>query len=191
MRLAIDGAVLAGGQSRRIGQPKESLQLPSGTTLLDHARNVLGQAVSGTVWVSRAYGQRSTEPWDIADTSPDRGPLGGLATVLTVARSPVTAVLAVDLPCVPPELFFQLYQRLERHPDALIAYPRSPRDHQPLAALWRSDALLILNQALTGRVPRLLDVVRQLRPQVVDIDHPEWLTNVNTREDWQAMGGNP
>lgn len=189
MRLAIDGAVLAGGQSRRMGEPKEALLLPDDTTLLAHARNVLRAAVSGTVWVSRAYGQSPAHPWDIADASPDRGPLSGLATVLNVAQSPVVAILAVDLPCVPPELFSQLYQRFESHPEALIVYPRSLRDHQPLAALWRTDALSILKEALTGtRVPRLFDVVQRLRPQVVDVDHPEWLTNVNTPEDWNKMG---
>lgn len=184
--LPMDGIVLAGGQSRRMGRSKEEL-LVLGTTLLERARRTLAAICAGTVWVSRPYGYVSKDSTDVPDPVPARGPLVGIAQGLAQTQQDLMAVLAVDLPNVTPALFEQLYTAWEACPTCDVVYARAlgGRD-QPLAAIWHRRATPRLNDALSsGQVPRVLDVIERLSTGVVETE-PEVLFNLNTPEEWDA-----
>nr|WP_275107273.1 molybdenum cofactor guanylyltransferase [Sulfobacillus harzensis] len=174
---------MAGGMSRRMQQPKEKLCLPNNTTLLENAARVLEKTVAGTVWVSRPYGAETANPCHVPDRVPQKGPLAGLREGLARTEKEALAVLAVDLPKVPPELFRQLWRAWQEHPDADLVYPVAQSVAQPLAAIWHRRALPVIAQALAlNRVPRLMEVVARLSSHTVAVD-PDWLVNVNTPKD--------
>lgn len=184
MRLPIDGAVLAGGQSQRMGSPKELLVLPEQVTFLGRARRILSEALSGTIWVSRPYGFVPETIFDVPDTRAHRGPLSGILEVLSRASSPMVAVLAVDLPNVPVTLWSLLYDAWRARPDSGVVYPVAGDDTQPLAALWSRAAIPAIAASLgDDRVPKVIDVVRALNPTHVLLQDREWLANINTPDD--------
>ncbi len=89
-------AIMAGGQSRRMGRDKAELEL-GGQTLLDRVVDrALG--VRDTVVVVGRTGQRDDVAW-LEDEQPGLGPLGGLETVLAALDRPVLLV-ACDMPLV-------------------------------------------------------------------------------------------
>ncbi len=186
--LPVDGLVLAGGQSRRMGTPKAALRLDDEHTLLEHARATLRQVCAGQVWISRPFGYQPQDALELPDLTPFPGPIGGVYNGLAHCRYDLLAVLAVDLPRVPPTLFTRLYREWHAEPTLDVVYPVARGGNtQPLAALWHHRALPKLEQALalnTG--PRVRDVVMTLSSRVVPID-PEELANINTPEEWAAF----
>lgn len=190
--LPIQGVILAGGQSRRMGQCKNDLRInPGGVTLLERARRTLLN-VCLKVWVSRPYGYPSPTLDDLVDERPESGPLMGIAMALAQPRQDLTAVLAVDLPGVPASLFNTLYQCWVEDPTLEVVYPGDGEGHrQPLAGLWHARALTVIQSFLSsGQPPRVQHVIRQLQSKQVIVP-PEHLVNLNTPEDWDRFQEGP
>ncbi|MDA8195548.1 MAG: molybdenum cofactor guanylyltransferase [Thermaerobacter sp.] len=182
-RLRMDGLVLAGGRSRRMGRNKSDLPWTPGPTLLSHARETLSQAVCGRVFVARPYGAPRVEPVDLPDPCDARGPLAGIWSGLRHSRGPFLAVLAVDLPMVPPSLYTQLSRYLSL--GVAGVFPVAGEQRQPLAGFWSvglaSAAAAVLCR---HRPPSLFGFLESHRVVWVPVPHASWLTNLNTPQDW-------
>ena len=91
-------AILAGGESRRMGRDKAALEV-GGVPLLERTARLAGEAGLPVLVVGRLC----PDGWPLPDTEfvpddlPGRGPLGGLHAALRRAGGPVLA-LACDLP---------------------------------------------------------------------------------------------
>jgi molybdopterin-guanine dinucleotide biosynthesis protein MobB len=132
------GAILAGGQGRRMGGPKEGVAVPGGT-LLSRTWNAVAPTASRVVLQGP-----STAPAGL-HASQDRrmgaGPLAGLETALLLARESGSAgavVLAVDLPRVTAPILLDLVRRWRELPDPEggAVVPRTRRGLQPLAGVY-------------------------------------------------------
>ncbi|MGY5942418.1 molybdenum cofactor guanylyltransferase [Stenotrophomonas forensis] len=99
----IDGIVLAGGLSSRMGRDKALLPW-QGRTLLEHMRGLLLQAGAQRVWVSGNYPAFGGIPDRVARC----GPLGGLHSVAMRMPDGPAWVVPVDTPLLPPRLLQQL-----------------------------------------------------------------------------------
>jgi molybdenum cofactor guanylyltransferase len=145
---ATAGIILAGGRSRRFG-PKEKLTATVGGRPL--VRRV-ADALAGVPEVDdlivscrsaqvsaleRALGgvSRSVESVEfVPDRVPDRGPLGGFETALTLTGSRDVVVAAGDLPLVTTNVFDTLLSEHDR--DCTVAVAPDGR-RQPLCAVYR------------------------------------------------------
>ncbi|WP_401746428.1 molybdenum cofactor guanylyltransferase [Stenotrophomonas muris] len=101
--IPIDGIVLAGGLSSRMGRDKALLPW-HGRTLLEHMRGLLLQAGAGRVWVSGDYPAFGGIPDRVARC----GPLGGLYSVAMQMPGGPAWVVPVDTPRVTPALLQRL-----------------------------------------------------------------------------------
>src|SRR5689334_8223671 len=99
----LTGAVLAGGQSRRMGRDKATLA-HDGRPLWARQAGILRETGADPVAVVRAPGQAPLGlPDDLLlwhDTVAAVGPLAGLHIALSQCRTSLLAVLAVDMPRV-------------------------------------------------------------------------------------------
>ena len=131
----IDGFILAGGRSRRMGQNKAKLTI-KGETFTARA----AAALAGVSESVRIVGGNPDEPAGLKrvdDVYPEWGALGGLHAALVAATGPWAAVLACDLPFVSPELFERL-ATLRGDSDA-VAPIQSDGVPQPLCSLYRVE----------------------------------------------------
>lgn len=95
----VEGFILAGGRSRRMGRDKALIEF-EGTTLLARAfATVSAVAVKTTVIARTPYPGFPV----IADLRPDCGPLAGIETALSAAKTDAVIVLACDMPFVTVE----------------------------------------------------------------------------------------
>lgn len=185
----ITGIILAGGQSRRMGQDKAFL--PWGkTTLIEHVierlRPVTDELI---VAVKDARAFRHLKATVVEDCVPDAHALGGLYTGLRTACHERCFVCACDTPFVSPELVSAL-AGLSAGYDLVI--PRSPRGLEPLHAVYaRSSALPVIEGQLRRQVWDLLALVSTLRTRIVEgealrrIDQAGWcFVNLNTEADY-------
>ena len=96
-------AILAGGQSRRMGRDKASI-IWQGETLLARTARVAQEAGFAVMVI----GRERPDGWPLPDTRfvpdayPGQGPLGGLATALEAANQDVL-LLACDMPLLSVE----------------------------------------------------------------------------------------
>jgi len=184
----ITGAILAGGQSRRLGQDKASLPL-GGQPLALRAAEALAPLVTACWLITNqplahaAFGLPL-----VTDLRPWQGPAGGLLTALFFARTAWVLAVAVDNPFPAPALLAELAARAGRTSRAAVVC-RSPRDLEPFPGLYATRLLPKLQEFLRAdrRPTRFLEICRpQIIPEaeVLALD-PESRSffNLNTPED--------
>ncbi|MBL7498187.1 molybdenum cofactor guanylyltransferase [Frankia sp. CNm7] len=163
-----DAVVLAGGRGRRLGGADKAAVTVGGRTLLGRVLSALlaaEPAVGRMVVVGPPrleldrYGARVVQT---VEDPPGGGPVAGLAAGFAWVRAPFVVVLAVDMPFLTPAHLAALRAEMtttpSAGPDADVALLVDPdgRD-QPLAAVWRVDALrAALPAEPAGRAMRAL-----------------------------------
>lgn len=148
--------ILAGGQSRRMGQDKRRLRLwgPAGPTLLEHTVGLLAGLCDEVIAVLNDPQEWAGLPARlVSDTYPDGGALGGIFSGLVAARFEHALVVAADMPSLNPALLAAMLAR-PRIYDALL--PRSPvpnivrntHDVEPLHAIYSRACLAPIRTTL-------------------------------------------
>ena len=101
----LDGVVLAGGASRRMGRDKAVIHL-EGQRLVDRAVDRLATVADRVVVASGARSLGRDD--EVADATDVVGPLAGLLAGLRATSAPVVAVVPVDAPHTSPRLLLRL-----------------------------------------------------------------------------------
>lgn len=185
----IEGFILVGGASRRMGADKAGLKLGH-RSFVERVAGALA-AVASNVSVVGAVDETPIHSMTaVRDVYPAWGALGGLHGALSACRKPWAAVVACDLPFVTGELFVRL-SSLRENFDAVVPIQTDGRP-QPLCALYRREACLHRAAELIAageRRPRaLLQRVetRWVAPHELE-DLPgsnDFFDNINTPEDY-------
>lgn len=194
------GAVLAGGQSRRMGRAKGELDL-LGRPLAAHAAEVLGRVFPEVVLVAEprpVYRELGLEV--VPDLHSGCGPLGGLHAALHRARDRPVFALACDLPLVPPELVRYVldYDRPGSNLDPESDHPARAKVPvaggrlQPLCGLYSPGCLAVADRHLRKGLLSLHDLLDAVETTAVPVTaelpffHREMLLNVNRPEDLET-----
>jgi len=144
----ISAVLLAGGESRRMGQDKAMLMF-RGSALWEHQLELLRELRPAEIYVSARLDPawRPADVQFVADDPPSRGPLSGIAaTLLRITTSHLLA-LAVDMPFMTAEYIRFLYRGLAAGRGTIpILHGRA----EPLAAIYPRHAHADLTDALSG-----------------------------------------
>jgi molybdenum cofactor guanylyltransferase len=168
--------ILAGGQSRRMGQDKADIFLPM---LLERTK-----MLAPTVIVGRD---------DLMDAIPNQGPLGGILTALRHTNHPIL-VLACDMPAITSEAVAWLIAQWETtqatNSNALGLVTRHPQtgDLEPLFAVYSPLCLPLIEAALASGKRSMHGLLGA--EGFTFLDAPETIlvcfTNINTPEELEA-----
>jgi molybdopterin-guanine dinucleotide biosynthesis protein A len=186
----VTAAVLAGGQSQRMGQDKSDLVRPDGRTQLVFTLECLERAgirrtlLSG---VSHDHYQR------IDDIHKNIGPLGGIHALLhaiTSNKAAAADALSTDalivVPCDMPYLSGDVFHHLEntsKQTGKSTAYAGS---FFPFIIRDVSAALASLNSILNSdRKNSIKHFLLSLDSDFIDPKNTENLKSCNTQEDWR------
>ena len=186
----VNGFVLAGGQSTRMGADKAFVEL-GGHTLLERAL----QTVSAVASEVRILGNREKFKAIrdvIEDEFPDHGPLGGIHAALRASHEDLNLILAVDMPFVEARFLEYLVQRA-RAGAAVATVPRIAGRWQPLCALYRRGFADVAEPALRAGKNKIDPLFGQVSLQVIEEAELqeqsfalEMFRNVNTPEELSA-----
>ncbi len=191
----IEGFILAGGASSRMGTDKARLTL-GGRTFTERIAAALGAIATRVSVVSARPDavnlKASLNLPLVEDVYREWGALGGLHAALSACRAPWAAVVSCDLPFVTGELFARLGELRTEETDAVVPRQRDGRA-QPLCALYATARCLKLADRLIGegeRRPRVLlqqARTRWIAPgELADLRDAElFFLNVNTPEDYE------
>jgi molybdopterin-guanine dinucleotide biosynthesis protein A len=183
--------ILAGGESRRMGQNKALMPFLS-QPLIQRVVNRLAPVADELLVITNNPSQYQFLGVELTpDVLPGRGALGGLYTALSAARQPLAAVVACDMPFVSAPILQALCQTLiQGNWDVVI--PNSPDGPQPFHAVYRRETCLPhVDAALKAdkwRVDAWFDEVRLkyfAREEMSKHDPRELaFINVNTPAEW-------
>jgi len=147
----LTGAVLAGGESRRMGRDKAAL-IVGGNLLWQRQANMLRTAGAVAVGVVRRPDQPALElPIDIPlwqDAVSGIGPLAGVHAALTACQTGWLAVVATDMPRLEARWFEWLGGFCSPGCGAMAC--RSDGTHEPLAAIYPQAARAEAARRLAG-----------------------------------------
>jgi molybdopterin-guanine dinucleotide biosynthesis protein A len=188
--LEVEGFILVGGMSSRMGTDKALLSL-GGLNFVERIHAALALITTTTTLVG-ARGVDAAWPQlrAVPDVHVKWGALGGLHAALSHCRAEWAAVVACDLPFVTGELFVRLASLRENF-DAIVPVQQDGR-WQPLCALYRARVCRMRAAELIAsgeRRPRaLLDQISTRHVAFKELGDLRsanlFFTNVNTPEDY-------
>ncbi|MGK6340727.1 NTP transferase domain-containing protein [Chryseobacterium sp. DT-3] len=180
----LNGLVLAGGKSLRMGNPKDKINW-YGKEQRYYAADLLAPFCD-EVFISCRQDQLENFDTDysaLTDTFLNMGPFGGILSALRFQRDKAWLVVACDLPLLDKKSLEFLIEN--RNTEKVATTYESPFDGlpEPLITIWELKSYpLLLNFLGSGNTcPR--KVLINSDTLILKPDNPDALMNVNTPED--------
>jgi molybdopterin-guanine dinucleotide biosynthesis protein A len=186
------GAILTGGESRRMGRDKATLPI-DGVPMAVRIARAINPALDPVVAVGRPEPDLAAAGLPvIADLHPGEGPLGGILTAFAWSPAPLVVVVACDLVDVDASTASALVNALQAGPDLAVATAaREPGDAQPLCAAWRIElAAPVLTSAFAAGERAIRRAWSALARVAVPVE-PDRVRNVNAPTDVPSRHGHP
>jgi molybdopterin-guanine dinucleotide biosynthesis protein A len=188
--MEIEGFILAGGASSRMGEDKSLLNL-GGRTFVESAADALRAVTTRVSVVSSRAGAESHGLTVVPDLRVGLGALGGLHAAFKSCRAEWAAVVACDLPFVTGELLARLASMRSDALDAVAPLQEDGRV-QPLCAFYRARVCAERAEELIRTdEPRPRVLLSRVRSRLVTFEELRGLEgsrrfflNVNTRDDY-------
>jgi len=184
----IYGLVLAGGESRRMGQDK-ALLVRDGQSQLEHIGALLAGSVDRVFVSVRSEQQDETERsrfTQIADRYYDIGPIAGVLSAMDEYPEVDWLVVACDLPNIDaPTLHYLLDNRSAEQPFTAF---RSSHDDlpEPLCAVYQAGSDAIVRQFVNDSVVCPRKILIRSDTRLLEQPNPAALDNVNTPDDLEG-----
>lgn len=188
----VTGIILAGGESRRMGQDKRWMKL-QGISLFHRTLGTMLAVFKKIVVVVARRSQMLDELPPcvevIEDLIPNCGSAGGLYTGLQFSPTHRAFVVACDMPFLNSDL---MHHFCEIDPDADVLMAKIAGKAQPMHAVYSRRCLPILSEMLEGKKLKIQDLCTQedLVVRIVsDKDVKQWdpdgisFMNINTPMD--------
>ena len=160
-------AIIAGGQSRRMGRDKAFVHL-AGKPLIEHVitRSAdLGQAETILITNKPAQFAHLGLPM-YRDILPNKGSLGGIYTALVQAQSPDVLVLACDMPFVSTDLLRYMADQIRAKTDIVV--PRVDGYPQGLHAIYKKTCIAPIENQLAADRLKIIRFYDQMRVRYLD-----------------------
>ena len=185
----VEGAILVGGASTRMGRDKARLEW-NGIPLVERVANVLGSCLTRVRLVIRPGDEPPLGLPCIEDIGSARAPIVGVHAALQACERDAVLVAACDLPEIDVKLVLALLALVPHGDGPDVVAPMGAKGHEPLLAVYRPRLLPELERRIEGgelSLQSLLDDVETLSiPEAAlrQID-PELrsLRNLNRPED--------
>jgi molybdopterin-guanine dinucleotide biosynthesis protein A len=195
--MQLSALVLAGGQSRRMGQDKALLEI-NGVPMLRRvcaiARLCANPVYVVTPWIERYQAivppgcQLIRELSTLGDTD-SHGPLIGFAQGLVQVQTEWVLLLACDLPFLKAEVLQTWAQQLEAANPMAIAYlPRHPKGWDALCGFYRQDSLAGLQGFIESGGRSFQRWLAQHPVAELALENRQMLLNCNTPADLKRIG---
>jgi molybdopterin-guanine dinucleotide biosynthesis protein A len=187
--LPITGALIAGGQGRRLGGIHKAELRLDGERLLDRSLRFLRALCSEVLLLDGGRSLVTPEPVRrLADPIPDRGAPGAVLGALEAASHPWLFALGADMPW--PSLPHALALWEQRSPECRAAlYVREGRP-EPLFAFYAREVAAVFRSALAAGPCSFVSLLRTAPWTSVEapVGDARFLANANTPEDLARLG---
>jgi len=194
----ISGAILAGGNSTRMGQNKALLSI-NGRTSVEHVLSSMQEIFPKNILIANKPSLYSSLHVDTyQDLYPGLGPLAGLHAALSYSEADFVFLTACDLPLLTSDLIRYISQRAIKESESQIILPKLNGKLHFLAACYHYSLLGEIESRLmeafrsTSKAPGLKSLLSQSKVVVIDLNTSEAsgvnsLHNMNTPSDYYQV----
>lgn len=208
--VSLAAVILAGGQSRRMGEDKALLKLPTGQTLLsqttDIALHLTSEVMVITPWPERYESVVSPHVQLLAEEPHQNGPLGGFSQSWRKVQADWCLLLACDMPMLKREPLADWWDWIQQQIATSNTYAAASLTYrqsrwEPLCGFY--------HRSCSERLQHLIDTSNAAEHQSAQNDHsyqlsfqswinslsvwvyeklpPSILLNCNTKADWAQI----
>jgi molybdopterin-guanine dinucleotide biosynthesis protein A len=187
---SIEGFILIGGQSRRMGKDKSQLTI-EGHTFVDL---ISKEMAAVTESISVVGGSKSDNRKHVEDVHPGVGALGGVHSALVHCAREWALVVACDFPLVTADLFLRMAS-LTPGFDA-VSPVQKDLVPQPLCTLYRVEACLAqAEHAIKSGERKPVALLQSVRTRWLAFEEladlkgsTHFFDNINTPDDYAQLG---
>ncbi len=165
----IEGFVLAGGRSSRMGRDKALIEFAGEPLILSALKQL--KTVANTVRIAANRDDLERFAPTIPDRWKDSGPLAGIHAALAASESDWNIFLPVDMPLLPTAYLQWMLNRV-RQTGALATLPTIAGIPQPLVAVYHRTLLPGLEQSLEAGARKTINVIFTVAAKVVGAAQP-------------------
>jgi len=180
----VQGLVLAGGKSSRMGKDKTQLTY-HGKSQRDYAVELLEKNLL-TTYVSVAHNQELVSHEFIQDKFIDLGVFGAICSAFQQDPNKAWLVLATDLPFVNDEIIQLLLRHRDPKKIATAVKGKSKEFVEPLITIYEPKAYPILLSYLAQGYSCPRKVLINSDVEIIEVDD-DLIRNINTPEEYQKV----
>ncbi len=190
-KLPFSAAILAGGQSRRMGQNKSMLEI-EGIPIVKRIANILDELfVKVFLVANEKTGYERLGLAVTADIYPGNDSLGGLHTAVARSETSHVFVVGCDMPLLRPRLIVGLASMAD---DWDVIVPLRNNYPEPLCALYAKRCATPIAESISRGVLKMIGFHSDVRVKRVaeatwrpwDLDGTSFL-NANTPEEFEKI----
>ena len=183
MSATLNGLLLAGGKSRRMGSDKADLVVLDGLSQRDRGLQLLSTVTDSAFLSIAADDERDYSGATLRDRREDAGPLAGIEAALQHAPDRAWLVMACDLPFLTEAVLRDLIDQRDPFAEATCYTSRFDGKPEPLCAIYEPSAAAKLTEALDNEVRCARKVLFSLARRELDLPEASALDNCNRPED--------
>jgi len=180
----INGLVLAGGKSTRMGKPKDKINW-HGKEQRYYLADLLAPFCDQVYISCREDQSLDCDPnyLFVSDSFSDVGPLAGILSAFKTNPATAWIVIACDLPLLDRDSIEHLIN--SRNAGKIATAYQNPTDQlpEPLIAIWEPKSYSILNHCLVTGNTSLRKALINNDTSIIKPAKPELLLNVNTPDE--------
>lgn len=182
--MKVSGYILAGGKSSRMGSDKGLLLIqnkPFVSYIFEALSNVCDSIT--VVTSNKEYNKLGFKT--IQDYIPNKGPVGGLFTVLNDTKTDLNFVISVDAPFVTSELL--QWMILNHKSEAQITLLVNDEKEIPLIAIYHRNLEATFKKAIDLDQLKLRNLVHSVNINVLQVpeEFKNQIQNINTKEEYK------
>lgn len=184
----IQGILLIGGRSIRMGIEKHTLQLNK-KSLLERNINLLSSLdIPVSISCNNSQAEYLTEDYNcIIDRYEDEGPLSGILSCM-LSHQKSALVLAVDYPFVTRSTLQYLLENRDATKDATLFYKEDEKNWPALCGIVEIQALDHLKTFFREGGRSVRAFYNKINIHSLPFDPPEFY-NLNDRKQWEDISG--
>lgn len=180
MLMNVSCAILAGGQSKRMGRDKATIDVGQ-TSLIGHVYTKVRSIFDDILVISSHHDSIQGIGVPVfKDVLPLKGPLVGLVSALLYSRTPYVFVVACDMPFLNSSLIGFMIEEI-RGEDVII--PKTKAGYEALHAIYNRSCLSPILRLIDAGRFRVRDIFPFVNVRAVDVETISVFTNVNTEKD--------
>jgi len=178
----VNGIILAGGNSTRMGTDK-SLLLLAGKTLTEWTYKAIAPVISRCIIVSNNPENTIPNCETIPDIVKGIGPIGGIYSGLKHSNSEHNLVVSCDTPFLETIVLKRLWAE---HISGSLVVSANSGQTQPLIGYYSRNLLEKIERKISDKNYKLFDLINKEHAKIVNFDSqtPYTFMNMNTPEDF-------
>ena len=183
IKAALSGAIIAGGQSSRLGFNKALLPF-KGKPVIERMLETLSPIVSSIKIIANNpadYHFLTTET--VTDIRPGCGPLSGIHAALSLSTTEYVLIVSCDLPLLTADTLRPLLVEYPGYDITIFKH----KLFEPLCGIYRRTCLRALDELIDHGEYRIIDLFPTLNTCIIRVDQRDEFQSINTKEDYERL----